>query len=167
MAVALIIVPLVGATGDIYTNIRGEGELSLSEMVLPLLLVCLAAVATAFWAATQRWKRRRVIAQHAMPAGEWEATLQENGWNLHPAAIAEPAFDPASLTERASGTAPASGPLRPWSDLRGFRRSRRALVLLREDGFVALPLRALTEDQDGHLQRLLTRKLRPPSRKGS
>ncbi len=138
----VIVIPLIGAAGDLAENLQSTRQFSPADAVMPLLLVTLAVVAAAMFAAARRQRTRRLRQNATIPAGEQEAILQEAGWCFH---------NPAE----------AATALRPWSDVRETRRGNRVLVLMLRDGFEALPLGGLTPEQNGHMHRLVTRKLRP------
>ena len=60
----------------------------------------------------------------------------------------------------ASASATPKPAMRGWSEVRGLRTGRRVLALLTRDGStVGVPLRALTADEGGWMERLLLRKL--------
>jgi hypothetical protein len=140
----LIAIPLAGAGFELLKSLRSR-ESAPADVLLPLLLLILAVVVAGILIAARHQRLYRMLQHAAMPSTECEAVLQEAGWSI-----------------RETLTAPmAESRLRAWSDLREARRGQHVLVLLETDTFEALPLNGLTPDQDGHLQRLLSRKLRP------
>lgn len=147
---AVILVPLVGASVSGLLNLRHEGALSSAGAVIQLLLV-LAGLCFILWVAGAVWKRqRRKAAAVPMPTGECEAILQESGWCFR-----------SADREDATKDTQTESLLSPWTNLTGTRRGNRVVVFLHDGGFSALPIRCLTDDQAGHMQRLITRKLRP------
>ncbi|MEZ2347775.1 hypothetical protein [Terriglobus sp. RCC_193] len=161
---AVILVPLVGAALSGLLNLRHKGAWTGAGIVVQLLLG-LAALCAILWIVGMIWKRqRRRATATPLPTGECEALLQESGWCFR-----APSHEDA-VTEAASGihlNAQAEYSLSPWTSLTGTRRGNRAIVFLHEGGFSALPIRCLTEDQAGHMQRLITRKLRPQTTRPS
>lgn len=154
---AVILVPLVGASLSGLVSLQREGALTGAGIELPLLLG-LAALCAILWIGGVAWKRqRRRATATPVPVGECEAILQESGWCFR-TADCEEATD--SMAAGIHLNAQAEYSLSPWTGLTGTRRGNRVVVFLHEGGFSALPIRCLTEDQAGHLQRLITRKLR-------
>lgn len=147
---AVILVPLVGASISGLLNLRHEGALSSAGTVIQLLLA-LAVFCAILWVVGMVWKRqRRKAAAAPMPTGECEAILQENGWCFR-----------SADQENATNDTQKESSLSPWTSLTGTKRGNRVVVFLHDGGFSALPIRCLTDDQAGHMQRLITRKLRP------
>ncbi len=67
--------------------------------------------------------------------------------------------DAAVVAAPTAGTTTAV--LSPWSSMTSTREGRRVVVFLHDAGFVGLPMRCLSDDQVGHVQRMMARKLRP------
>lgn len=155
---AVILVPLVGASLSGLVSLRREGALNGTGIEIPLLLG-LAGLCGILWIAAIIWKRqRRKAAAAPIPTGECEAILQENGWCFRvPECEADTDDTPSGIHLNAQ----AEPSLSPWTNLTGTRRGNRVVVFLHEGGFSALPIRCLTDDQAGRMQRLITRKLRP------
>ncbi|MEG9431158.1 hypothetical protein [Terriglobus sp. ADX1] len=151
---AVILIPLVGASLSGLLSLRREGALVGTGIVIPLLLG-LVGLCVILWIAGMAWKRQRRKATAApIPTGECEAILQESGWCFR-----VPQHEDA--TSGINLNAQAEPSLSPWTSLTETRRGNRVVVFLYEGGFSALPIRCLTDDQAGHMQRLITRKLRP------
>lgn len=172
----VILVPLIGGSIAGLINLRHNEKLSVAGTILPLLLALLA-LCILLWIAGMTWRTRRLRASEPMPAGECEAVLQEGGWRFCALAAATPEVttkEVVVLEEVAAAEANAvegeaetvlattnASTLTPWSSMTGTREGRRVVVFLHEAGFAAVPMRCLTEDQVGHVQRMMARKLRP------
>ena len=132
-----------GGAGDLLHALGSHRDAMLHDRLLPaLLLVCALSLSVAAALAVLR-RRERFRGLPAVPQGEQQVTLHELGWGA------------------AAGASNAPKPsVRGWSELRGRRTGRRVLALLTSDGStVGVPLRALTADQGGWLERLLLRKV--------
>ncbi len=145
---AVILVPLAGGSGDLISQMRGHGAVTLAGSIVPVLLILFTAVAALVLAVTHVQRRRRDQASAHMPTGECEALLQETGWRFQEKA--------------ADGQRISTDDLQPWNHLLEARRSERVIVLHSRDGFHAIPTCSLTPEQGGHLHRLILRKVRPP-----
>jgi hypothetical protein len=188
---AIILVPLVGASVSGLLNLRHEGALTGVGIIVPLLLGLAALCAILWIAGViwKRQRRRATVAP--VPTGECEAILQEDGWCFRVPGYVDPTTDAwkdfvaedengaTSMLLRSKQAAPTENnltensvlrnaspssekySLSPWTDLTETRRGDRVVVFLHEGGFSALPIRCLTEDQVGRMQRLISRKLRP------
>lgn len=158
---AVILVPLVGASLSGLLSLQREGALTGAGSEIPLLLG-LAILCATIWIAGMIWKRQhRKATATPIPVSECEAILQENGWCFR---VLRPEA-PNMANDASSGGihlhAQAESSLSPWTNLVGTRRGNRVVVFLHDGGFSALPIRCLTEDQAGHMQRLIARKVRP------
>ncbi|SDF82925.1 hypothetical protein [Terriglobus roseus] len=161
MTYAVILVPLVGASLSGLLSLRREGKLTDAGLEVPLLLG-LAALCVVVWIAGMIWKRqRRKAAAAPVPTCDCEAILQESGWCFRIPNREDARGTIRAMSSRIDIAAQAESLLSPWTSLTGMRRGNRVVVFLHEGGFSALPIRCLTEDQAGHMQRLITRKLRP------
>ena len=141
MTYVILLVPMIGAMGDVIAEVRQSGQFTRQSAIVPLLLVSCSVISVVLLYLTRLRAQRRMQAKFAMPTLEHEAILQESGWLV--------------------ADAGATAPLQPWSDVLASRRGASVVVLLRNDGFDAIPTRTLTAEQAGHLKRLITRKLRP------
>lgn len=145
-AILLILVPLVGAVGDILHTVSTDG-FSAQGSVLPLLLLLASASAAALlWMAHQR--DRRAGQRSGITLGEWTANITENGF------------------ERFREGWPSDHPSRVvhgWQNFHNVQVGRRVIILeLRDDpGFEAVPLRALTQEEQSWFRRMTARKLKP------
>ena len=83
MVYALVGIPLIGAVLDGVRSVRGTGKLTGAGMAVPLLLILLGIALGAGVFVTRRERRRRIRSQTPMPAGQWEAVVQEAGWHFH------------------------------------------------------------------------------------
>jgi len=144
MTIALIVLPLLAAISDLIAALhKSGGQITLRAAIVPLILLGIALLAALLmFGASATTARRNRIRAGAAPA-DHEAIFQETGWR-----ILSPDTEPT---------------LRPWADITESRRGNRVLVLMRIDGFDAVPTSDLTEEQAGHLQRLLTRKVKSPA----
>lgn len=165
---AVILVPLIGGSIAGLINIRHNETLGIAGTILPMLLG-LVALCIVLWTVAMKWRMQRLrAAAEPMPTGECEALLQEGGWRFCVLAAAEEevvALEAVETTETSGGepTVTATGPaaLMPWSSITGTREGRHVVVFLHEAGFAGVPMRCLSEDQVGHVQRMMARKLRP------
>ncbi|WP_047491812.1 hypothetical protein [Terriglobus sp. TAA 43] len=161
---AVILVPLVGASLSGLLSMRHQGALTGAGVELPLLLG-MGGLCVILWIVGMVLKRRRRKAAAApVPTGKCEAILQESGWCVR-AADQEDAAD--NTHSRIHLKAQTEYSLLPWTSVTGTRRGNRVVVFLHEEGFSGLPIRCLTEDQAGHMQRLIARKLRPQTGRSS
>ncbi len=112
-----------------------------SGSLAPVLLVAAVLTGGLILLSQAQSRNRRLKAAPAMPEEEQELVLGEDGWQ--------------------SSAPETPGPLRPWAELRERRTGKSSLVLIGTTGsFAAVPLRALSDSQGGHMHRLLVRKLR-------
>ncbi len=141
MAYLVVGVMSMGALGNVFRALRRSGGMALSGSLAPVLLLAALLTGGLMLLSHLRSRRRRLKAGPSMPEQEQELVLGEEGWQ--------------------SSESDAPGPLRPWAELRERRTGRSSLVLIGNTGsFAAVPLRALSESQGGHMHRLLVRKLR-------
>jgi hypothetical protein len=169
----VILVPVLGGAITGLLNLRHNRALSVAGTILPMLLG-LAALCIVLWMVglTLRLRRLRAAAG-PMPTGECEAVLQEGGWrfctltsSMEKVAVMETVAAVAVAEHEAPLSAAPTTVLTPWHSMTGTREGRRVVVFLHEEGFAGVPTRCLSEDQVGHLQRMMDRKLRPqPTRR--
>lgn len=145
-AILLVLVPLVGAVGDMLHTIFTTG-FSARGSVLPLLLLFASASAAALlWMA--RYRDRRAGFRSGITLGQWTANITENGF------------------ERFREDWPADDPQRivyGWDHFHTVQVGRHVIVLeLREEqGFETVPLSALTLEEQSWVRRMTARKLKP------
>lgn len=162
----VILVPLIGGAITGLINLRQHHMVIMGATILPLLLGLLA-LCVVLWIMGMKWRMQRLRAAAApMPNGECEAVLQEGGWRFcavatERAAVLETVAATEFSTGEVSAAAATPAPLKPWSSMTGTREGRRVVVFLHGEGFAGLPMRCLTDDQVGHVQRMMARKLRP------
>ncbi|WP_419804993.1 hypothetical protein [Terriglobus sp.] len=133
----------MGGVGELARSLRPSREAVLEDSFLPVLLLvgALCACVAMALAVTRRHDRFRGLP--AVPEGEQQVTVHELGWRAAPGAHTSPEQQ-----------------VRAWSEVQGLRTGRRVLTLLTCDGdTVSVPLRALSADQGGWLERLLLRKV--------
>lgn len=148
----VILVPLLGGAITGLINLHQHHMVIVGATILPMLLG-LIVLCLALWIAGAKWRMRRMRAADPMPTGECEAVLQEGGWR----------FCSLTATEEVAVAETAATSLMPWSSMTGTREGGRVMVFLHEAGFAGVPMRCLSEDQVGHVQRMMARKLRPQS----
>ena len=135
----------LGAVGDVVHAIRESGGMRFSGSLAPVLLLAAGVTLGLLLLTRAAARRRHLDAMPAMPQAEQERGVGEDGWQ-------------SSAADEATRGTPA---LRSWSDLAEQRTGKRTLVLVGGTGsFAAVPLRALSDAQGGHLHRLVVRKLR-------
>ncbi len=167
---AVILVPLIGGSIAGLINLRHNETLGVAGTILPMLLG-LVALCIVLWIMAMKWRMQRLRASaEPMPTGECEAVLQEGGWRFCALAAATEEVavvdTVAAAPNETTAVATATATLMPWSSMSGTREGRRVVVFLHEAGFASVPLRCLSEDQVGHVQRMMARKLRPqPTRR--
>ncbi|MEK6398111.1 MAG: hypothetical protein V4734_08505 [Terriglobus sp.] len=167
ITIGVILVPLIGGAITGLITLRHNTTLGVAGTILPLLLG-LVALCIVLWFVMATWRMKRLRAAAPMPAGECEAVLQEGGWRFRPLTsgveemgVVETVTAATASEDETSLSATAAATLTPWSSMTGTREGRRVVVFLHEEGFAGVPTRCLSEDQVGHLQRMMARKLRP------
>lgn len=167
----LIAIPAFGALYELKSALGASRISPVRGSLLPLVMLLMAVATTLML--VSRFRRRTTKVKQTMPAGEWEAAIGEAGWQI--AEIGPSSTRGARGPSRSRGDVGNSGPspgtsqqssseravLHPWSELVEARRNGGAIVLVRRDGFDALPARKLTPEQHGLIHRLVNRKLRP------
>ena len=139
MCYVVVGIMMLGGFGELANALGNHRDAMVHDSLVPALLLVSALVLSVGVTLSVVRRRERFRGQPNVPAGEQQVTLHELGWRAEGANGAE---------------------VRGWSDLRGLRTGRRVLTLLTCDGTtVAVPLRALTADQEGWLERLLLRKV--------
>ena len=138
----------LGAVGDLVHVLRSTEPLRFTGSLAPVILLTAAVTSALLMLARAAERNKRVKRSPEMPVAEQELIVGEDGWTTAP------------LNRSEANSAEALSRLRSWNDLREQRTGRRTLVLVGAPGsFAAVPLRALSETQGGHLHRLLVRKL--------
>lgn len=167
LALGAVVVPLIGGGITGLLSLRQHHASVVSQWVV-LAILGLLVLLIALWIAGRMW-RMRVLRSRAqpMPMGECEAVLQEGGWRFcaiasqtETVAVVE-TIVAAEATENETPTAATPPTLTPWNSMTSTREGRRVMVFLHTEGFAGMPMRCLSEDQVGHLQRMMARKLRP------
>lgn len=142
MTYAIIGIMSLSAVGEIANAVRSASFSDYSNSLMPMVLFVVAIIMAVqvYTRAANRSRAGRFIAP--MPTEEQHVVMNENGW--HTAAVHE---------------APGAR-IRPWEELTEQRTGTRSLIVLGQgDAFAAVPLRVLSANQGGHLQRLLMRKV--------
>ena len=168
----VLAVMLLGVAVDSWHGIHGNTTIRFVPFfwATPLLPLTIAG---GLLASRRLWGRiRRQRSEPERPDGELELHIGEDGLRCECWPSAAAAADRADHRREGNPGAEAqiieprrkapgeAGPLRPWSDWQAARRSRLALVLLGDNCFTAIPIRALLPEQTSHVHRLLRRKLR-------
>lgn len=145
MTYAIIGIMSLSAVGEIANAVRSASFSDYSNSLMPMVLFVLAIVMAAQVYARAAGRHRSRWSLAPMPTEEQHVVMNEHGW--HTAAVHE---------------APGAK-IRPWEELSEQRTGARSLIVLGQgNAFAAVPLRVLSENQGGHLRRLLVRKLRRP-----
>ena len=144
MVYALVGIPLLGAVGDLISLVRAPGKISLAGSIVPLLLMIFAVTAAVLIGVSRRRRLRRRDGVSAMPHGVQEMVLRESGWRFG-------AVEPQTV---------ATASLRAYTEVVEARQADGVIVLVHHAGFEAVPARALTPEQAGHLHRMVMRKMR-------
>ena len=167
ITMGVILVPLIGGGITGLINLQHKETPGTTGTIL-LIALGLIALCLVLWMLGRTLRMRHLLAAAGpMPVGECEAVLQEGGWRFCALATATEETTPlqtVAATETPEGETvitTATATLTPWSSMTGARDGRRVVVFLHEEGFAGVPLRCLTDDQVGHVQRMMARKLRP------
>jgi hypothetical protein len=143
----LVLVPLIGAVGDIVQTVRSSQGITLHGSVLPVLLLVASGVATVFLL-MRRWMLHHGPVAADMPQGELELLFREDG--LVRRQWMEEGLEMVEVSCA-------------WSEFADAQWGTRVLTLVYTEGrrCEALPLRMIDVEQEGWLRRFLPRKIKP------
>ena len=136
----------LGAVGDLFSFLQSRHVQNPGADIFLGGAFTVAAGSGLVWLTRTGLQMRRVKQMPPVPKGQQQVAFQEAGWST----CSDPASDEPVV--------------RPWQDLHMVRTGARVVVATGSaSAFAAVPLRTLSIDEAGHLQRLFSRKLRPSS----
>ncbi len=144
MVYSILGIMSLGGIGDLFHFLQSR-QIENAGGTMLLGGVCTAVAGGGLVWLTRTGLRKR-DAKHLppVPEGEQEAVFQESGWSV------------------AASVSGVPTPMQPWTELHSSRSGPHTMVAVgASNTFAAVPLRALSPGEAGHLQRMLARKLRP------